>query len=69
MDTVRNLLGHLDGGDNTCADIRSIAVEHLAQVRNKLTELQKLERGLEDMIATCDGGELTDCPILEALYT
>ena len=68
LDTVRNLLSHIDGGDYTCAEIKSIAVAHLADVRTKLADLKRLERGLKDMIATCDGGDVIDCPILDALY-
>jgi MerR family mercuric resistance operon transcriptional regulator len=68
IDTVRNLLDHMDGGDYACAEIRNIAEDHLAEVRRKLAELKRLERGLKDMIATCDGGEAADCPILETLY-
>ena len=68
LDTVRNLLSHIDGGDYTCAEIKIIAVDHLAEVRSKLAKLKRLERGLKDMIATCDGGDVIDCPILEELY-
>ena len=68
LDTVRNLLSRIDGGDYTCAEIKVIAVDHLAQVGGKLAELKRLERGLKHMIATCDGGDVIDCPILEALY-
>jgi MerR family mercuric resistance operon transcriptional regulator len=68
LDAVRNLLGHIDGGDYTCAEIKIIAVDHLAEVRSKLAELKRLERALKDMIATCDGGDVIDCPILESLY-
>ena len=65
---VRDLLRHVDGGDYTCAEIKIIAIDHLAEVRRKLADLKRLERGLKDMIATCDGGDVPDCPILEALY-
>jgi len=68
LDTVRYLLSHIDGGNYACAEIKIIAVDHLAEVRRKLADLKRLERGLKDMIATCEGGEVTDCPILEALY-
>jgi MerR family mercuric resistance operon transcriptional regulator len=68
LDTVRTLLSNIDGGDYTCAEIKAIAVDHLAEVRRKLADLQRLEHGLEDMIAACDGGKVTDCPILEGLY-
>ena len=68
IDAIRTLLGLLDGGDYTCADIKRVADDHLADVRSKIAELRRLERGLKDMIAACDEGDMPDCPILEALY-
>jgi MerR family mercuric resistance operon transcriptional regulator len=68
LDAVKNLLSYIDGGDYTCAEIKIIAVDHLAEVRSKLAELKRLERGLKDMIASCEGDDLIDCPILDALH-
>lgn len=68
LDEVRRLLHYVDDGSYTCAEIREITVEHLAEVRRKLAELRRLERVLKDMVATCDGGNIPDCPILEKLY-
>jgi len=68
LDEVRGLLHYLDDGDYTCAEVRTIAADHLEEVRRRLAELKGLERALTDMIATCDGGDVPDCPILEALY-
>ena len=44
-------------------------LDDLAEVCSKLAELKRLERGLKDMIAICDGGDVIDCPILEEFYT
>lgn len=68
LEAVRNLLSYSDGGDHTCAEIKAIALDHLTEVRRKLEELKRLERGLKSMIATCEGDNATDCPILDELY-
>jgi MerR family mercuric resistance operon transcriptional regulator len=68
LDEVRNLLHHVDADHYTCAEIKAITAEHLAEVRRKLSDLRRLERALKEMIATCEGGEMPGCPILERLY-
>ena len=66
LDEVRSLLA-LVGGDWTCAEVRAMTIEHLADVRRKIADLEKLERVLEDMTAQCEGGALPECPIVDAL--
>jgi len=64
---VRGLLGLVDGGDWTCAEVRKMTLEHLASVRRKIAGLQKLGAILDDMAAECDGGAVPECPIIDAL--
>lgn len=65
---MRNLLHHVDADHYTCAEIRAITVDHLAEVRRKISDLRGLERALKEMIATCEGGDVPGCPIVETLY-
>ncbi|HYZ25534.1 MAG TPA: helix-turn-helix domain-containing protein [Geminicoccaceae bacterium] len=67
LDQVRSLLGLVDGGEWTCAEVRAMTVEHSAQVRRKIADLEKLAQVLDDMAAQCDGGALPECPIIDAL--
>ena len=64
---VRGLLGLVDGGDWTCAEVRAMTLEHLADVRRKIADLERLAQTLEDMAAQCDGGAVPECPIVDAL--
>jgi MerR family transcriptional regulator, mercuric resistance operon regulatory protein len=64
---VRSLLTLVDGSDSTCAEVRAITLEHLADVRRKITDLENLAQTLEDMAAQCDGGTVPVCPVIEAL--
>jgi MerR family transcriptional regulator, mercuric resistance operon regulatory protein len=64
---VRSLLTLVDGSDGTCAEVRAITLEHLADVRRKITDLENLAQTLEDMAAQCDGGTVPVCPVIEAL--
>ena len=64
---VRSLLSIVDGSDWTCAEVRAMTMEHSADVRRKIADLEKLARILEDMAAQCDGGAVPICPIIDAL--
>ena len=68
LDEVRSLLTLVDGSDWTCAEVRAMTLEHLADVRRKIADLQKLALILGDMAAQCDGGAVPECPIVEALF-
>lgn len=65
---VRGLLRLVDGGSYTCAEVKALTLDHVAEVRGKLADLRKVKRVLEAMAAECDGGEVPECPIIDALY-
>ncbi|HZA67388.1 MAG TPA: helix-turn-helix domain-containing protein [Geminicoccaceae bacterium] len=67
LDRVRNLLALVDGRDWICAEVRAMTLEHLADVRRKIADLERLARILEDMAAQCDGGQVPACPVIDAL--
>lgn len=67
LEDVRVLLGLVDGGTYTCADIKSLTLEHIKSVRRKIGDLKRIERVLTDIAGRCDGGAVPDCPIIEAL--
>ena len=66
---VRGLLGLVDGGDYTCAEVRDRTLSHLDDVAQKIRDLQKMQRTLKSMAAKCDGGLVPDCPIVDALFS
>ena len=66
LSEARELLGLLDRG-YTCAQVKALTVGHLQDVRDKIVDLQRLERSLADLAERCDGGDLSDCPIIDAL--
>ena len=68
LNEVRGLLLLVDGGDYTCGEVESLTTEHLGEVRRKLADLKRLERVLREMVAGCQGGEVPECPVIEALF-
>lgn len=67
LDEVRALLRLVDGGDYTCGEVQEMTLAHIADIRRKITDLRRMERVLKDMADQCDGGDVPDCPILDAL--
>jgi MerR family mercuric resistance operon transcriptional regulator len=65
---VRGLLSFVDGGQWTCAEVRAMTLDHLADVRHKIADLKKLAQILEAMAARCDRGAVPECPIVDALF-
>ena len=67
LEEVRALLA-LGGPDRApCAEVHKIASAHLASVRNKLSDLVKLESILAETVARCSDGATPDCPVLNIL--
>jgi len=71
IEQVRELVGLVDEPNRPCIEVREVAAKHLAQVRDKLAELQALEQTLAAFVGSCDaacaGGTAVDCTILEDL--
>lgn len=67
LQEIRALLA-LGGPERaSCADVHKIASAHLVSVRNKLSDLAKLESILADTLARCSEGADSDCPVLNIL--
>jgi MerR family transcriptional regulator, mercuric resistance operon regulatory protein len=68
LQEVRGLLQLVDGGHYTCAEVKAITLDHLADVRRKIADLRRLERTLAEVAGKCRGGKVPDCPVIEALF-
>ena len=67
LDQVRALLTLSDDRQRDCATIDKIATEHLREVDRKIAGLTALRLELSAVIASCDGGTVAQCRIIEAL--
>jgi MerR family mercuric resistance operon transcriptional regulator len=68
LDGVRGLLRLVDGHRYTCAQIHEITARHAGDIRRKIADLRRLERVLTGMAARCEGGQVPECPIVDALF-
>lgn len=65
---LKSLLSLVDSHDYSCGEVLELTDDHLASVRQKIIDLRKLERTLADVSAQCEGGDVPECPIIDALY-
>jgi MerR family mercuric resistance operon transcriptional regulator len=68
LDEIKNLLGLVDTGEYSCDEVKLRTEAHLKDVQNKLRDLKKMEGILKELVAECQNGKLSSCPIVEALY-
>jgi MerR family mercuric resistance operon transcriptional regulator len=69
LEEVRGMLGMVDGGDYSCADIETITRSHIKDVKRKISDLRKIKKVLEDMARQCAAGVVPECPIVEEMFT
>lgn len=67
LDDIRGLLGLGDGALRSCAEVRDRTEVHLADVRARIADLQRIETVLSRTAALCSGGDRPECPVLECL--
>jgi MerR family transcriptional regulator, mercuric resistance operon regulatory protein len=54
-------------GKAPCSQVRDVALDHLNDIRARITELRKLERLLAKTVAKCTGTTAPECPVLDIL--
>ncbi|WP_157018066.1 MerR family transcriptional regulator [Mesorhizobium xinjiangense] len=67
IEQVRGLLDLVDGGRQTCAEVKERTERHLCDVRAKIADLKRIEKVLATTAAQCSGEDVPECPVLEAL--
>jgi MerR family mercuric resistance operon transcriptional regulator len=68
LDEVRGLLRLAAGdGANVRAETRSLVAAHVANIREKITDLQAMEAVLSKAICECEAGRQTRCPLIDVL--
>ena len=68
LDELRGLLRLVDGHNYTCAELRTLTLDHVAEIRSKIRDLRRLERIMAEMAARCAGDQIPECPIIDALF-
>ena len=68
LDQVRALLDLAAPASKTsCAKVRVVAADHLAEVRAKIADLRTMENALARTVRQCASGRHQGCPLIDAL--
>ena len=65
---IRTLLRLADERKRPCAEARVVAEEHLADVRNKIADLETMEKVLTETVVGCAAGTGSHCVLIDALH-
>ena len=68
LDDLRSLLKLVDGHACTCAEVHTLTLQHLSEVRHKISDLRRLERVLSGVVAQCTEDQALECPVIDALF-
>jgi len=68
LDEIRTLLRLVDGKRYTCQEVKALTEEHLGDIKKKIADLKKLQKTLGEISAQCQGGQVPECPIIDALF-
>jgi len=67
IDGIGELLGLWADRARHSADVKRLALAHVAGLRRKISALQDMAETLESLAACCHGNDRPDCPILKEL--
>ena len=67
LEEVRALLTLWRDKSRASADVKKLALDHIAEINARITELEAMKRTLEDLTERCHGDDRPNCPILEDL--
>ncbi|WP_420430696.1 Cu(I)-responsive transcriptional regulator [Hyphobacterium sp.] len=67
LDDCRQLLSLYDDAERSSADVRQLAVRHIAGVDRKMRELAEVRRTLSRLVEACEGDNRPNCPIMDSL--
>ena len=67
LEDIRRLLGLWRDRGRASAEVRGLAMEHIAALEAKAQALQAMATSLKHLAAHCHGDDRPDCPILDQL--
>ncbi len=70
-DTIRALMKITNNiGSATRAEVKNLTEEHIADITQKIKDLQALKKTLSEISEHCDGSDESaeNCPIIHSIY-
>jgi Cu(I)-responsive transcriptional regulator len=67
IEDCRTLLALYEDKSRASSDVKAVAKDHLAQIEEKIQQLETMRATLADLVHACAGDDRPDCPILKDL--
>ena len=67
LDEIEGLLTLWANRRRSSGDVRKLAERHVADLEQRIAQMQAMKRTLEHLVHACHGDERPDCPILDDL--
>jgi MerR family copper efflux transcriptional regulator len=67
FEQIRELLTLWSDRERSSADVKSIALTHIAELETRIAEMLEMAHTLHDLAEACHGDERPECPILQRL--
>ena len=67
LEQIRTLLALWQDKHRASKDVRAMARQHIAELDEKIANMQAMRRTLETLATKCHGDDRPDCPILDDL--
>ena len=67
LDQIRELLSLWQNDERASADVKAIALAHVAELNTRIAELSAMRDTLNQLAQSCHGDNRPDCPILQNL--
>jgi Cu(I)-responsive transcriptional regulator len=67
IEQIEDLLALWRDRERSSADVKRLAMEHVADLEARIVELQAMAGALKHLAATCHGDDRPECPIIQGL--
>jgi MerR family transcriptional regulator, copper efflux regulator len=67
IERIRRLVDLWQDKSRASADVKRLALDHIAEIRAKITAMTSMRDTVQELADACDGDERPECPILRDL--
>ena len=67
IDQIRQLLRLWSERRRSSSEVKALALEHVAELRQRARELNEMADALKHLASACEGDDRPDCPIIRGL--
>lgn len=67
LERIQHLVGLWRDKDRESAEVKRIALEHVAELESKIAEMRAMSDTLQELANACQGDHQPECPILQDL--